>query len=53
MTLGNDFVGAVAAVGSGRASSFAIRERVYGVKPSLERRNARLPWAVSCLDAAR
>ena len=33
MTLGNDFAGAVAAVGSGRASGFAIGERVYGVKP--------------------
>ena len=37
MTLGNDFAGVVAAVGSGRASGFAIGERVY----------ARLPWAVS------
>ena len=33
MTLGNDFAGVVAAVGSGRASGFAIGERVYGVKP--------------------
>ncbi|MGO9423231.1 alcohol dehydrogenase catalytic domain-containing protein [Roseiarcus sp.] len=33
MTLGNDFAGAVATVGSGRASGFAIGERVYGVKP--------------------
>jgi len=33
MTLGNDFGGVVAAVGSGRASGFAIGERVYGVKP--------------------
>ena len=33
MTLGNDFTGAVAAVGSGRASGFAIGERVYGAKP--------------------
>ena len=33
MTLGDDFAGVVAAVGSGRASGFAIGERVYGVKP--------------------
>jgi reticulon-4-interacting protein 1, mitochondrial len=33
MTLGNDFAGVVTAVGSGRASGFAIGERVYGVKP--------------------
>ena len=33
MTLGNDFAGVVADVGSGRASGFAIGERVYGVKP--------------------
>src|SRR5208282_3809186 len=33
MTLGNDFAGLVAAAGSGRASGFAIGERVYGVKP--------------------
>ena len=33
MTLGNDFAGVVVAVGSGRASAFAIGERVYGVKP--------------------
>ena len=33
MTLGNDFAGVVAAVGSRRASGFAIGERVYGVKP--------------------
>src|SRR5271166_2313476 len=33
MTLGNDFGGVVAAVGSGRASGFAIGERVYGVMP--------------------
>jgi reticulon-4-interacting protein 1, mitochondrial len=33
MTLGNDFAGVVSAVGSGRASGFAIGERVYGVKP--------------------
>ena len=33
MTLGNDFAGVVAVVGSGRASGFAIGERVYGVKP--------------------
>ena len=33
MTLGNDFAGVVAAAGSGRASGFAIGERVYGVKP--------------------
>ncbi len=33
MTLGNDFAGVVAAVGAGRASGFAIGERVYGVKP--------------------
>ncbi len=33
MTFGNDFAGVVVAVGSGRASAFAIGERVYGVKP--------------------
>jgi reticulon-4-interacting protein 1, mitochondrial len=33
MTLGNDFAGVVADVGSGRASGFAIGERIYGVKP--------------------
>jgi reticulon-4-interacting protein 1, mitochondrial len=33
MTVGNDFAGVVAAVGSGRASGFAIGERVYGAKP--------------------
>ena len=33
MALGNDFAGVVVAVGSGRASGFAIGERVYGVKP--------------------
>jgi NADPH:quinone reductase-like Zn-dependent oxidoreductase len=31
MTLGNDFAGVVAAVGSGRASGFAIGERVWNV----------------------
>ena len=45
MTLGNDFAGVVTAVGSGRASGFAIGERVYGVKPPSKRRNARLPCA--------
>ena len=34
MALGNDFAGVVIAVGSGRASAFAIGERVYGVKPA-------------------
>jgi len=33
MALGNDFAGVVVAVGSGRASAFAIGQRVYGVKP--------------------
>ena len=32
MTLGNDFAGTVVAVGA-RASSFAVGDRVYGVKP--------------------
>ena len=33
MALGNDFAGVVVAVGSGRASAFAVGERVYGVRP--------------------
>ena len=33
MTLGNDFAGAVVAVGPGGASAFAVGDRVYGLKP--------------------
>ena len=34
LTLGNDFVGTVVAVGPGAASSFAVGDRVYGLKPT-------------------
>ena len=34
MTLGNDFAGAVDAVGARAASAFAVGERVYGLKPA-------------------
>jgi reticulon-4-interacting protein 1, mitochondrial len=33
MTLGNDFAGTVAAVGTGCKGAFAVGDRVYGVKP--------------------
>ena len=46
MTVGNDFAGVVAAVGSGRASASQSEARLRS-EASLQRRNARLPWTVS------